>query len=233
MEYTLFRKIIGCLRYLTLTRPDVVYSVSYLSRFMRKPYSDHMTAAKRILRYVKGTTDDGLVYKPDKDCELIGYYDSDYAGDLDDRKSTSGLIFFYGSKLMAWNCCKQKVIALSSCEAEYISSSLVVCQGIWISRFMRELSGCVKKCFDLCIDNKSAIEISRNPVHHGRTKHIEVRYHFIQKCVEEGKVNLKYVRTEDQLADLFTKLLRISNFSEFGNEIGLGRVKRSSDQGRD
>ena len=128
---------------------------------------------------------------------------------------------------------KKKVISLSSCEEENESSTLVVCQGIWISRFMRELSGCDENHFDLCINNKSAIDISRNPVHHGRTKHIEVRYHFIQKCVEEGKVNLKYVRTEDQLANLFIKSLGISKFSEFRNEIGLGRVKRSSDQGRD
>ena len=109
---------------------------------MSKLYSNHMTAAKRILRYAKGTIDYGLIHKSDKECELIGYCDSDYASDLDDRKRTSGLIFFYGSKPIAWNCSKQKVIALSSCEAEYISSTLAVCQGIWISRFMHELSGC-------------------------------------------------------------------------------------------
>ena len=166
VEPTLFRRIIGCLRYLTLTRPDLIYSVSYLSPFMSKPYSNHMTAAKRILRYVKGTTDYGLKYKSDKECELIGYYDCDYAGDLDDTKSTSGLIFFLGCKPIVWNCSKQKVIALSSCEAEYISSTIAVCQGIWISRFMYDWNGCEEKCFDLCIDNKSAIEISQNPVHH-------------------------------------------------------------------
>ena len=87
--------------------------------------------------------------------------------------------------------------------------------------------------FDLCIDNKSAIEINRNLVHHSRTKHINVRFHFIRKCMEEGKVILRYVRMEDQLADFFTKSLRISKFCEFQKEIGLGRVKRSSDQGRD
>ena len=89
------------------------------------------------------------------------------------------------------------MIALSSCKAEYISSTMAVCQGIWISRFMRELNGYEEKCFDLCIDNKSAIEISRNPVHHGWTKHIDVRFHFIRKCVEEGKVILRYIRTEE------------------------------------
>ena len=99
---------------------------------MSKPCSDHMAATKRILRYVKGTSGYGLVYKSDKEYHLVGYCDIDYVGDLDDRKSTSWLIFFYGSKPIAWNCCKQKVIILSSCEAKYISSTLAVCQGIWI-----------------------------------------------------------------------------------------------------
>ena len=106
MESTLFKRIIGCLRYLTLTRPDLTYSVSYLRQFMSKPYSNHMTTAKRILRYVKGTTNYGLKYKFDKECELIGYCDSDYDGDLNDRKSTSGLIFFLGSNQIAWNYSK-------------------------------------------------------------------------------------------------------------------------------
>ena len=224
VESTYFRRIIGCLRYLTLTRPDLVYSVSYLSRFMSKPYSNHMTAAKRILRYVKGTINFGLKYKSGEESELIGYCDSDYAGDLDDRKTTSGFIFFLGNNPVAWNCSKQKVIALSSCEAEYISSTMSVCQGIWISRFMHELSGCEEKCFDLCIDNKSTIDISRNPVHHGRTKHIDVRFHFIGKCVEEGKVILRYIRTEEQVADFFTKSLGTSKFCEFRAKIGLGNV---------
>ena len=96
----------------------------------------------------------------------MGYCDSDYAGDLDDRKSTSGYIFIYGSKPIAWNCCKQKVIALSSCESEYISSTLAVCQGICIRMFMHELIGDCVDYFDLCMDNKLAIKISRNPVHH-------------------------------------------------------------------
>ena len=113
MERTLFRNLIGCLRYLTLTRADLVFLVSYLSSFMSKPFSNHVAAAKRILRYVKGTLDYTLVYKNDKECRLMGYCDSDYTRDLDDQKSTSVFIFFYGSKPIAWNCCKQKVIALS------------------------------------------------------------------------------------------------------------------------
>ena len=221
VEATHYRKLIGCLRYLTLTRLDLIFSVSYLSRFMSKPYSNHMAAAKRILRYIKGTSEYGLVYGSDKEPRLMGYCDSDYARDLDDRKSTSRYIFLLESKPITWNCCKQKVVAMSSCEAEYISSKLAVCQGIWIRRFMHKLIGDCIKDFDLCIDNKSAIEISQNLVYHGRTKHIEVRYHFIQNCMEENKVMLKYVRTDDQLNDLFTELLGITKFLEFWEKISL------------
>ena len=141
VEPTHFRKLIRCLRYLILTRPDLAFYVSYLSRFMSKPWSDHMDAAKRILRYVKRTIRYGLVYKSNKECQLVGYYDNNYARDLYDRKSTSRLIFIYGSKPIAWNCCQQKVIAMSSCGAQYISSTLAVCQGIWINIFIRELIG--------------------------------------------------------------------------------------------
>ena len=225
VDSTYYRKLIGCLRYLTLTRPDLIFPVSYLSRFMSKPYSNHLAAAKRLLRYIKGTSEYGLIYKRDEDSKLVGFCDSDYAGDQDDRMSTSGYIFLLGSKPIAWNCSKQKVVALSSCEAKYISSTSAVCQGIWISRFVHELIGQVVEKFDLYIDNKSAIEISRNPVYHGRTKHIEVRYHFIRNCVEENKVILKHVRTDDQLADLFTKPLGITKFIEFRRKIGLAKVK--------
>ena len=109
VESTYFRKLIGCLRYLTLTRPDLIFSVGYLSRFMSKPYSNHMAAAKRVLRYIKGTLDYGLVYESDKEPRLTRYCDSDYAGDLDDRKSTSGYIFLLISKPIAWNCSKKKL----------------------------------------------------------------------------------------------------------------------------
>ena len=98
---------------------------------------------------------------------------------------------------------------------------------------MHELSEGEEKCFDLCIDNKSDIEISRNPIHHGQTKHIDVQFHFIRNCVEEGKVILRYAQTENQVADFFTKSLGTAKFCEFRTEIGLARVQRCSDQGRD
>ena len=175
---------------------------------MSNPSLDHMTSTKRILRYVKGNLKYGLVYGSEKECHLLGYYDSDYARDLDDKKSTSWLIFFYRSKTIVWSFCKQKVIALSSHETEYIASTWAACQWIWINRFICEMLGIVQRHFDLCIDNKSTIEISRNLIHHGRTKHIDIRYH----SMEEKKVELKYVCMDDQLADLFTKSLRVTRF---------------------
>ena len=127
VESTYYRKLIGCLRYLTLTGPDLIFAVSYLSWFMSKPYSNHMVAAKRILRYIKGTSNYRLLYESNEESKLIGFCDSDYAEDQHDKKSTSGYIFLLGSKPITWNCCKQKVVALSSCEAKHISSALAVC----------------------------------------------------------------------------------------------------------
>ena len=122
MDVTLYRSLIGSLRYLLHTRPDMTYSVSILSRYMMNPTSDHWIASKRVLRYLKGTIDFGLVYvKGVKNLNVIGYSDSDFAGDVEDRKSTSGQVFFLGGLPITWNSLKQKVVALSLCEAEYIA----------------------------------------------------------------------------------------------------------------
>ena len=129
-----FRSLIGSLRYLMNTRPDLTYSVSYLSRFMDKPSSEHLSAAKRILRYLKGTVNYGLLYnRGDRDMKITGYSDSDFVGDINDRKSTSGQIFFMGGLPITWNSVKQRVVALSTCEAKYITVSSAAHQSLWIS----------------------------------------------------------------------------------------------------
>ena len=127
-----FRSLIRCLRYLVHTRPDITYSVNYLSRFMSKPNSEHMSAAKRILRYIRGTSSFGLRYeKGKKNYSVQGFSDSDFAGDSDDRKSTTGQVFFIENSPITWNTVKQNVVELSSCEAEYIAALAASCQGIW------------------------------------------------------------------------------------------------------
>ena len=131
VDVTLYRSLIGSLRYLLHTQPDMTYSVSILSRYMVNPSSDHWTTGKRVLRYLKGTLDFGLIYeKGIKDLKVIGFRDNDFAGDVKDRKSTSRQVFFLGGLLIMWNILKQKVVALCSCEGEYISITSIVCQGV-------------------------------------------------------------------------------------------------------
>ena len=135
-----FRSLIGNLRYLLNTRPDIMYSVNYLSKYMNKPSSEHMSATKRILRYIKGTSSFGLRYeRGKKNYSIHGFRDSDFAGDSDDQKSTTGQVFSMGNSAITWNTVKATVVALLSCEAEYIAASTAFCQGMWIVRFVEEL----------------------------------------------------------------------------------------------
>ena len=184
---SIFRSLIGSLRYLLNSRPDLTYSVNYLSRFMSKPSSEHMNAAKRVLRYIKGTSSFGLRYERGMKKHFVqGFSDSDFAGDKFDRESTSGQVFFIGNSAITWNSVKQGVVALSSCEAEYISASAASCQGIWIIRLIEELLNKKVSPFKSFVDNVSAISLSKNPSQHGRSKHIDTKFHFIRDCVEKG-----------------------------------------------
>ena len=172
-----FRSLIGSLRYLLNTRPDLTYSVNYLSRYMSNPSSEHMNAAKRVLRYIKGTSSFGLRYERGMKHSIQGFSDSDFAGDSYDRKSTSGQVFFIGNSAITLNMVKQSVVALSSCEAEYIAASAASCQGIWIVRFIEELLNKKVSPFKFFVDNVSAISLSKNPSQHGRSKHIDTKFH--------------------------------------------------------
>uniref|UniRef100_R7W628 Retrovirus-related Pol polyprotein from transposon TNT 1-94 n=1 Tax=Aegilops tauschii TaxID=37682 RepID=R7W628_AEGTA len=181
VDKTKYRSIIGGLRYLVHTRPDGSFAVGYLSRFMEKPASDHYAAVKHLLRYVAGTLDHGCAYeRGDGGLQLTGYSDSDHAGDTDDRKSTRGVIFFLGKSPVSWQSPKQRVVALSSCEAEYMAATAAVCQGIWLSRLLGEMLNKEAARPKILVDNKSAFSLAKNPLFHDRRKHIEIRYHFIR-----------------------------------------------------
>ncbi|KAM0925571.1 hypothetical protein ACQ4PT_004106 [Festuca glaucescens] len=177
VDTTTYRSIVGSLRYLVHTRPDLAYSVGIVSRFMENPTTEHMSAIKQILRYVKGTINLGCTYKNRKErLVLHGYSDSDMAGDVDDRKSTSGMVFYLGPNPISWNSQKQKVVALSSCEAEYIAASTAACQGVWLRRLLADLAKKEVQKVSLKIDNQAAISLCKNPVHHERSKHIDTRF---------------------------------------------------------
>nr|XP_017251133.1 PREDICTED: uncharacterized mitochondrial protein AtMg00810-like [Daucus carota subsp. sativus] len=142
---TLFKSLVGSLRYLTFTRPDIMYAVGLVCRYMEKPKQDHFMAAKRILRYIKGTLDHGLFYTHSQNSKLVGYSDSDYGGDLDDGKSTSGYAFHIGSAIFSWSSKKQQTIALSTCEAEYIAAAGAACHAMWLDYILGELNLVKKK----------------------------------------------------------------------------------------
>jgi hypothetical protein len=205
VDATLYRRIVGSLRYLIHTRPDLTYAVGYVSRFLERPTDEHFQAVKKILRYIAGTLQYDLRYwRRTGTTRLVGYCDSDLAGYIDTRKSTTGALFFLGKSLVSWQPLKQRVVALSSCEAEYIAVTTAATQAIWMARLLGELLG---REPELKVDSKFALALARNTVFHERNKHIDLRYHFIQNCLAEGTVSATYINTVDQLADILTKAL--------------------------
>ncbi len=229
VDTTMYRSVVGSLRYLVHTRPDLAYSVGIVSRFMENPTTEHMSAVNQILRYVKGTINLGCTYRKGKEGLILrGYSDSDMAGDVDDRKSTTGMVFYLGPNPISWNSQKQKVVALSSCEAEYIAASTAACQAVWLRRLLAILAKREVQKVSLKIDNQAAISLCKNPVHHERSKHIDTRFHHIRECIEEGLIEVQHVNTKDQLADIFTKSLGRQKFIEMRRKVGVQEVKSSN-----
>ncbi|KAJ9544793.1 hypothetical protein OSB04_024500 [Centaurea solstitialis] len=199
-----YRAIIGSLLYLTASRPDIVFSTGVCARFQCDPRDSHLSAVKRILRYLKGTPDFGLWYLKDSGFELIAYTDSDHAGCKLNRKSTSGACQFLGDKLVSWSSRKQNCVSLSTAEAEYVAAACCCSQVLWMKTQLADFGYTMQRIPIYC-DSKSAIQITANPVQHSRTKHIDIRYHFIKDHVEKGNVELYFVESDYQLVDLFTK----------------------------
>nr|GEV45218.1 hypothetical protein [Tanacetum cinerariifolium] len=212
VDQTKYRSKVGALMYLTASRPDIMHATCYCARYQAKPTKKHLTAVKRIFRYLKDTIHMGLWYPKDTGFELTSISDSDHPGCLDSRKSTSGGIqFLGGDKLVSWSSKKQDCTSMSSAEAEDVSLSTCCTQVLWMRTQLTDYGFHFDKIPMYC-DSKAAIAISCNSVQHSHTKHIDVRYHFIKEKVEKGIVELFFVGTEYQLADLFTKALPVERF---------------------
>ncbi|XP_066342460.1 secreted RxLR effector protein 161-like [Miscanthus floridulus] len=159
---------------------------------------EHLQAIKRILRYVECTLDYGLHYRRAPDtARFIVYSDSDLIGDVDTSKSTTGTMFFLGDCLVSWQSLKQKVVALSSCEAEYIATTTAATQALWLSRMLVELLSRKVYVVELKVDSKSALALANNPIFHERSKHIRITYHFIRDCLEDGSIKVSHIAAID------------------------------------
>lgn len=198
-----------------------MFVTGLISRFMENPTHLHLQAAKRVLRYIKGTLDLGVFYKKGGETTLIGYTDSDYAGDLDDRKSTSGYVFLLGGGAVAWMSKKQPVVTLSTTEAEYVAAASAACQGVWMRRLLETVKHPQNERTTIFCDNSSTIKLSKNPVLHKRSKHIDVRFHFLRNLTNEGIVELVHCSTEDQIANIMTKALKLETFERLRKQLGV------------
>ncbi|KAH9780462.1 hypothetical protein KPL71_008083 [Citrus sinensis] len=220
VDIKMYRGMIGSLLYLTASRPDIMFSVCLCARFQSCPKESHLLAVKRIFRYLSGTIDIGLWYPRGTHIDLTCFSDADFAGYKVDRKSTSGTCYILGHSLVSWFSKKQNSVALSTTEAEYIAAGSCCAQALWMKQTLRDYGINLEQIPIKC-DNTSAINLSKNPIQHSRTKHIEIRHHFLRDHVQKGDIALEFISTEKQLADIFTKPLCEEQFSKIRHELGM------------
>jgi len=216
---TVYRGIVGSLIYATIsTRPDITHAVNMLSRFMSRPGNNHLNAGKRVLRYLHGTSEYGLQYNRNRNengkITISAYSDSDWGGDLEDRKSTTGYVVFINDNLVSWNTKKQATVALSTAEAELMVAAEVIKEVLWMKYILNELMYEVSLPIKIFIDNQSTIRIIQNDIEHDRTKHIDIKYYFMKEKISEGIILPEWIETGKQLADVFTKSLSLNTFTK-------------------
>ncbi|WVZ58286.1 LOW QUALITY PROTEIN: hypothetical protein U9M48_008569 [Paspalum notatum var. saurae] len=218
VDQSIYRSMIGSLLYLTASRPDIMFSVCLCTRFQAAPKESHLTAVKRILRYLKHTL--SLWYPEGAKLELLGYSDSDFIGYHVDRKSTSGGCHLLGRSLVSWSSKKQNCVALSTAEAEYIAAGACCAQILYMKQSLLDF-GVVCGSVPLLCDNESAAKIAKNPVQHSRTKHIDIRHHFLRDHEAKGDITVTRVRSKEQLANIFTKPLGEETFCRLRSELNV------------
>ncbi|CAH1109761.1 unnamed protein product [Psylliodes chrysocephalus] len=219
LEEVPYREAVGSLMFTAVvSRPDIMYAVGVVSRYVTNYSTIHWNAVKRIIRYLKSTIYYGIKYECNSNLPILfGYSDSDYAGDADTRLSTTGYLFKIGNGPVSWCSKRQRSVSLSTTEAEYVAASEATKEAIWIQQLLndigeKEVSNIPIKLF---IDNQSAIRLIRNPEFYKRTKHVDIRYHFIRQKYEDGQINPDYVHTNNQIADILTKPLAKEKFRRF------------------
>ena len=221
-----YRQAIGSLMYLMIgTRPDIGYAIGKLSQYCEKPLKSHWSSIKRVLRYIKGTRNVGIKYDGNKSMKPLGYCDSDWAGCLETRKSTEGILFLLAGGAVYWSSKKQSIIATSSCEAEYIASCSAAKTAIWLNNMLGGILGnSAPKPITVHVDNQGSIGMAYNESINARNKHIDIRYHFVRDAVKNKQVTLEHCAGTDQAADPLTKPLGRIKLKEMNDKIGLQEV---------
>jgi hypothetical protein len=215
-----YASAIGSLMYaMVCTRPDIAHAVGAVSRYMGNPGKQHWEAVKWILRYLRGTSDMSLCFTG-ADLKLQGYVDADLAGDVDSRKSTTGFVYTLGGTAVCWASKLQKIVALSTTEAEYVAVTEAGKEMVWLKGFLNELGKKNEKSV-LHSDSQSAIFLAKNPAYHSRTKHIQLRYHFIRSLLESEQLILEKIRGTENPADMFTKCVTVEKLKLCSASVGL------------
>ena len=231
VDQQLYQSAVGSLLYLSIaTRPDIAYAVSNVAKFCAKPTKQHWVAVKRILRYLRGTHTFGLLYTKQITKNCVGFSDTDWGGDLDDCKSTSGYVFQVGGTVISWRSKKQACVALSTAEAEYVALASAAQESLWLQQLISDLTKQPVKQMVIFEDNQSTISMARNPQFHGRSKHIALKYHFIRDQVSDGKIDLKYCNTSDMVADIMTKGLSGEQFEKLRRMAGVAPMIKHPDK---
>lgn len=217
-----YRQLVGSMMYLAVcTRPDISFAIGNVSRYMEAPSVVHENALKRILKYIKGTIYHGILYNSNGEYGLCGYSDSDYAGDVETRRSTSGNAFLFNNGIISWSSERQKCVSVSTTEAEYVAASNGIKELVWLRRLFDELLPNKIENVTFFMDIQSAIRLVKNPEFHKPSKHIDVRYHFIREKYEEGFFQLEYISTNEMIVDIFTKALPKQRFQFLRDMMGI------------
>ena len=221
-----YRRLVGKLLYLTLTRPDVSYPAQLLSQFFQSPTTEHMKAALQVLRYLKSSPGQGILMAYSSSAQLTAFCDSDWASCPDTRRSTTGYCILLGQSLVSWKSKKQSVVARSSAEAEYRSMAVTCCEVIWLLSLLKDLG--IKDLTPVALkcDNQAALIlfIAANPVFHERTKYIDLDCHFVRDQFKAGLIHPSYVHTSQQLADIFTKALPVAQHQKPLSKLGVSHL---------